>query len=807
MLRRAVCLASCVAALLLARASCAASGLEGYDYYIENYDVQVVANADRSYEITETIDVYFNTPSHGIYRDITTWSSAERLIDLRDLRVIGDPYEETGYGSVRIGSADVELTGPHTYVIQYTLWHYADEEPDFDYLYLNLIGTEWDDTPILNATAAIALPEGAEVDRVWLRGGYYGEEDETLASYSLEDGVLRVSANRRLEPNEGLTVDVRMQEGAFADAEVWVPDFTVHRALCEASLDEYGQMTVRESYDMTVNSMSGYRRSFYAPSGGESGSRLTLRRVTLSDGGQITQVPADGNYVSVDFYDERYIGRRVTLAFEYERQFDVAQGDGTLTFSQDIAVHSGDWVVEALEAELTAPFPIGEARMGYGSDGSPDNYEVTAEGNRVYVRAKEPIDRDAQVIVTVTGADFKRRASAFDVAVPLFAFAGLLVVAYFALLHGKRQLTPAVEYAPPEGMNPAEMGYFIDATIDAKDVVSLIYYWASKGYLTIEMRGKKDFTLHRLRELPMTARGYERRLFNALWKRGRGDRVTSGQLNCKFYTHVNDAVDSIKKLFTGSNAIADRRSERLSDLTGCLLPCLLMIAVFAAVAARGFGATAVVVLGVIGALGLSASVFFSARHFWINRHKGGWTVKKWLSLFWIAAQLFFVAWLLVRLLAGRALSQTAAVLTAVCLCLILLLAPMIRRRTRLGDTLLERALGFKQFLTVARREQLEAMLAQNPNYYYDILPYAQVLGVSDIWSKKFEGLTLPEPSWASGDVASAYLFSRMTSSLTDSMTSRPAESGGGGGFSGGGGGFSGGGFSGGGSGGGGGGRW
>ena len=37
--------------------------------------------------------------------------------------------------------------------------------------------------------------------------------------------------------------------------------------------------------------------------------------------------------------------------------------------------------------------------------------------------------------------------------------------------------------------------------------------------------------------------------------------------------------------------------------------------------------------------------------------------------------------------------------------------------------------------------------SDNPEYFYNILPYAYVLGVSDKWMKKFEGITMEAPHW------------------------------------------------------------
>ena len=117
--------------------------------------------------------------------------------------------------------------------------------------------------------------------------------------------------------------------------------------------------------------------------------------------------------------------------------------------------------------------------------------------------------------------------------------------------------------------------------------------------------------------------------------------------------------------------------------------------------------------------------------------------------------------------------------------------------------------GFKRFLETARKEELEILVEENPSYFYDILPYTYVLGVSSKWIKKFETMNLRSPDWY--DSANAFTVSDFGRSINNAfnttnsaMSSSPSSSGS---SSGGGGGSSGGGFSGGGSGGGGGSSW
>ena len=98
------------------------------------------------------------------------------------------------------------------------------------------------------------------------------------------------------------------------------------------------------------------------------------------------------------------------------------------------------------------------------------------------------------------------------------------------------------------------------------------------------------------------------------------------------------------------------------------------------------------------------------------------------------------------------------------------------------------------------------MLEENPELYYKVLPYAQVLGVTDEWENKFVGILLKPPYWYVGPRMTAFDYviinrSMRRSFATAMMRPQPkggstvGRSGGGGSFGGfGGGGFGGGGF-------------
>jgi uncharacterized membrane protein len=136
--------------------------------------------------------------------------------------------------------------------------------------------------------------------------------------------------------------------------------------------------------------------------------------------------------------------------------------------------------------------------------------------------------------------------------------------------------------------------------------------------------------------------------------------------------------------------------------------------------------------------------------------------------------------------------------------LLLALSHAMARRTGAGREVYRRALGFREYMTVAETDRQR--FNEEANLFQEYLPYAIVFGCVDKWAKVFEDLGIkPDTTgWYVSPYAFAPIaFSRSLQSFSSSMSSAIASTPGGSGGSG----FGGGGFSGGGGGGGGGGSW
>ncbi|MCX7615646.1 MAG: DUF2207 domain-containing protein [Clostridiales bacterium] len=393
--------------------------------------------------------------------------------------------------------------------------------------------------------------------------------------------------------------------------------------------------------------------------------------------------------------------------------------------------------------------------------------------------------------------------------------AALLSLALSILLflrYGKdERLIKTVEFYAPEGITSAEAGYIIDSSADEKDVVSLILYWASKGYLSIDRTSKEDFLLTKNMELSEDAHNFEKHMFRKLFE-GR-DRVFLSQLKENFYTVIDTTKDLIADHYsTKENRLYSPGSRAL----GWSIRLLSYLLVWASLFVTTYDMTYAAGVSMIGAfigtgIVILPSLFMGRTlKFWqsMRRVKRSATLIA-VSIFMVVVLLVYIAYMTIQKMG------MAGFVIAIIFVLMNILGIFMSKRTKRGSELLGKLLGFKNFIERAEKSRIERLVEENPSYFYDVMPFAYVLGVTDKWAKNFEGIAIRPPEWYrdtydtmgpfSPFVFQTYMFHSMAA-MRIAMASRPVQQmNTGSGF--GGGSFGGGGFSGGGFGGGGGGSW
>ncbi len=494
-----------------------------------------------------------------------------------------------------------------------------------------------------------------------------------------------------------------------------------------------------------------------------------------------------------------------------------------------MAIGNG-WTSPVVKADVTVTFPTAPDTaaddMNYGIyiDGSAASAGEVAWSNggktvKITVAQKEsPVGTYALMPFTGVEVAYKMPdgtlKSGFDTECILTVIIGavlLIAVILLMVFLGKdKPLTPIVDFYPPRiddgkgnkrHMLPVQMGKIIDGTCSATDVTSLIFYWASEGYLAIDERD--DDTYFRKTKDVDAVTDYEKRLFDRIFAYGKENddgetEVALGMLKGKLGKKIVETTSSVNaeyrgKLYKRGYSLLSAAISVACGLFGVLTAVLTSLRI-----GGGFfnllGVAVVIPVFITAALGNVICKYY----FKLTEGKR----RLLIGLYFAAAVLLTVG--LSFTVSRDVMSMLERIVFALTLGAASALAPFLTVRTEFYDEQLNNILGFRNFLRDAEKERLEMLLADDPQYYYNILPYANVLGVSDIWEQKFKDLTLEPPTYYRGaTVFDFMIIHSLTRSVGSSLTYVPSSNSGS--FSRGGGG--GGGFSGGSFGGGGGGRW
>jgi uncharacterized protein (TIGR04222 family) len=300
---------------------------------------------------------------------------------------------------------------------------------------------------------------------------------------------------------------------------------------------------------------------------------------------------------------------------------------------------------------------------------------------------------------------------------------------------GEGDAEAPVEFAPPEGVRPGQIGTLIDERANVIDVTATIVDLAGRGFLLIReipdrgLFSKTDWTLIRLEKVETELLPYEKRLLDGLFQDG--DEVTVSELKTTFAERLHGVERSLYE-----DAIRQRWFRARPDK----------------VRTRWAGR------GTLLAVAGGALTFVLAR--WTHWGLVGIPV--------------IVAGLALALMAGRMPARTAS-----------------------GTAMLRRVRGFRRVIATAETHM--SRWAEEENVFTRYLPYAIVFGLTKKWAKAFQdlGLEPDTSSWYVGPhaftaVAFADSIDGFAVTTGGTLASTPASSGssgfGGGGFSGGGGG-------------------
>lgn len=203
------------------------------DWYIKDFQSEIIVNKDSSLTITEKIvaDCGNLPDKHGIFKILptqtkTTEGTIYNPIELISITDFNDnPIKYTTIKSAKnhtitwkIGDPNITVQGENYYKIKYKVKNAVRfGNPDFDELYWNLNGNFWD-MEIDYFFARIFFPDEIkkENSQVEYYTGYLGEKGKNLTEYRwVDENVLEFYSTKTLLQKQGITVSVTFPKNIF----------------------------------------------------------------------------------------------------------------------------------------------------------------------------------------------------------------------------------------------------------------------------------------------------------------------------------------------------------------------------------------------------------------------------------------------------------------------------------------------------------------------------------------------------------------------------------------------------------------
>lgn len=576
--------------------------------------------------------------------------------------------------------------------------------------------------------------------------------------------------------------------------------------------------------------------------GTTSKNRVKITNVSVNE--EYSSYNKDGyKVIKIGSKNSTFRGKHnYTIKYTYDIGKDPLKDVDELYFN--LIGNEWDTTINGITFTIQMPKSFDESLLGFSSgvkgSANSSNIYYDVDGNTITGNVYRTLNVGEALTIRLTlpeGYFVKNtKLGTYQIVSIILSITAVVIAIIIYKKAGKKEnVVETVEFYPPEGYNSAEVGFLYNGSADNKAIISLLVYLADKGYLKIEQIEEKgifsktkSFKITKLKEYDGNNEN-ERIFFNGLFScpkeidmekvneikeeankngekistskamqlvRGMKDEktVTASELKNEFYVTL-DKIRNKMNSKENKNKIFEHSTKVIRNWIIFMIVIIvaLMIIKPAIESASLEEAFLISTLSIIGftILGLSNEkpTVFS-------------------KVIQIIVSMLFILVPCGIIMLPEILYDTPYLITEiigiVSASILISLSKKVVKRTEFGNEMLGKIGGFKRFLETAEKPQLEALVEENPEYFYDILPYTYALGVSEKWMKQFETIAIQPPSWyeCNGAFVMTDFNSFMNTTMQSAqsvMSSSPSSSSGGG--------SSGGGFSGGGSGGGGGGSW
>ncbi len=356
------------------------------------------------------------------------------------------------------------------------------------------------------------------------------------------------------------------------------------------------------------------------------------------------------------------------------------------------------------------------------------------------------------------------------IAVSIVAVIGIILLLLSHKFHKKEIVT--VEFYPPKNCSAIDVAKIYRGKVKPKDFTALILEWASKKLIKIELVYKKTVKLVKLQDFPV--------IENV------SDELLNGKLNEKnlfeaffansdtFVAKKNVAIKNTKlamasrKIYKQDESVTKKcLLLRLAVSVLAVLPIFFLIIWYEDFVGGAFLNFIILIFPIIALIVLTYTPI------------PWWFKILWCGLFGGAPLVIMIYSMLIPY-DFLYLSIITATIFIVGFCI----APLVKVFTEFERSMQGKVIGFKNFLKVAELDKLNALVQDDPEYFYHILPYCYIFNLTDKMEEKFKALNIEYPEYLNGNstvIVAGCIGSVITRRISSSSSSSSSSFRGGGG--------------------------
>ena len=313
------------------------------------------------------------------------------------------------------------------------------------------------------------------------------------------------------------------------------------------------------------------------------------------------------------------------------------------------------------------------------------------------------------------------------------------------------KLKKVMQAYPVEGITPAEVSYVLNGRVRTRDVVSLIVYFGTKGYLKISEYEPKRYRLIRIKDPDSSEEEkFIRTAYDLLF-----EDIPEGR-----WIETNDMGERMKRIkesikedvaagFSSKEMASFTPLSRTFRIVGIALTSLMIgicsILRYSSIfASPNYVETLFLMVLTAGLLYLIS----------ISYDEESYSEGERYSVKLISLTAGYVA--LAVIFAVRTIMLTGYVLSAIIPALMMIasgyLVLIMRARAEGNAELANKFKQLRHFIYHPdARTLLEAFMTDR-NYYYELVPYALTFSGLETWAISFLTLNVPEPEWYDEDI-------------------------------------------------------